>query len=104
MNAAPVMEVFHTSFLIPLMSNEIENFSFSAGRLSFIFRCKEKISPHHSAVMVWKDPVQSKAETFIPEKGGFVLWVCNHTSVGAGRMQDVVLMKQEVKTIILSGC
>jgi len=41
MNAAPVMEVFHTSFLIPLMSNEIENFSFSAGRLSFIFRCKD---------------------------------------------------------------
>ena len=35
-----VMEVFYASFLIPLMSNEIENFSFSAGRLSFI--CKEK--------------------------------------------------------------
>ena len=67
------MEVFHASFLIPLMSNEIDNFSFSAGWLSFNFRWKEKDQSTPFSGKGMKRYKQKEIRAFIPE-GGPVLW------------------------------
>ena len=63
------MDVFIASFLIPLMSNEIENFPFSASRLSFILRCKEKDQSTPFSGNGMKRYRQKEPRAFIPEGG-----------------------------------